>query len=596
MATRSNASHVSDADTTVGYVQPDAEARDVPGPTTRARARKQAHTASMPNLSDPNERTLVDLDRKALEVATAARLQQVEAELAKTHTALTEKAKKLERLSNESSPKDARTAKWVASMAQTNKADVVEPTKLAVNETTKVHPDERIPSVSEVASVRSVVSQRDLKRVQQDMQEFVAQQNAKLQQQFQQTVQALTDLMLTCPQPAVQVVPSVAAPVPVFAPVAPPMTIDKVVAPATTDTIAKMAAAIQPTGPMLALGPPKPRYVTKLKPFSDGPNIEQFLHQFRIAAGLNGWPEQHWGAMLATLLEGKALKLLSKDPVAMPPSFQELSTQLIARFGHEGQPSYFAAVLQHRTRCEKESVHELKNAIEDLAERAYPGMSSEHRRQICLEPFIGALTSEDQRRAVRMARPKDIDEAAEFAIVFESVAKTEAKNKGEPPKRVRAVTMDLGEQKGGTIVDGDAVEVHPPKEMFKGQKKGPPRKPDTQNGDTKPAQIKQITTDQLAAAMAALTGQIAQVCLRPEQKPKRSDPKPTGATGTASAVPAASGPTGRGNNSGCFTCGDPNHWRSDCPVWKRKHASWLKHQGNDQGRRPDGQGPGPDEY
>ena len=188
------------------------------------------------------------------------------------------------------SPKDARTAKWVASMAQTNKADVVEPTKLAVNETTKVHPDERIPSVSEVASVRSVVSQRDLKRVQQDMQEFVAQQNAKLQQQFQQTRPGADRLMLTCPQPAVQVVPSVAAPVPVFAPVAPPMTIDKVVAPATTDTIAKMAAAIQPTGPMLALGPPKPRYVTKLKPFSDEPNIEQFLHQFRIAAGLNGWP------------------------------------------------------------------------------------------------------------------------------------------------------------------------------------------------------------------------------------------------------------------------------------------------------------------
>ena len=100
MATRSNASHVSDADTTVGYVQPDAEARDVPGPTTRARARKQAHTASMPNLSDPNERTLVDLDRKALEVATAARLQQVEAELAKTHTALTEKIRKLEHCSS----------------------------------------------------------------------------------------------------------------------------------------------------------------------------------------------------------------------------------------------------------------------------------------------------------------------------------------------------------------------------------------------------------------------------------------------------------------------------------------------------------------
>ena len=81
---------------------------------------------------------------------------------------------------------------------------------------------------------------------------------------------------------------------------------------------------------------------------------------------------------------------------------------------------------------------------------AYPGMEPAERHRVCLEPLINALSNEKQCKNVRVARPKDIDEAAEVAVVFESVLKTEARKKGtraKDVKEIRAVTMDTGENK-----------------------------------------------------------------------------------------------------------------------------------------------------
>ena len=51
---------------------------------------------------------------------------------------------------------------------------------------------------------------------------------------------------------------------------------------------------------------------------------------------------------------------------------------------------------------------------------------------------------------MRLSKPKDLDEAAEVAVMFESALKTEARKKGahlEEVKEIRAVTMDIGEDK-----------------------------------------------------------------------------------------------------------------------------------------------------
>ena len=72
------------------------------------------------------------------------------------------------------------------------------------------------------------------------------------------------------------------------------------------------------------------------------------------------------------------------------------------------------------------------------------------KRRVCLEPFINALSNEEQRKNVRLAKPKNIDEAAEVAIVFESALKTDVKKKGTRAKDITeiwVVTMDSDEDK-----------------------------------------------------------------------------------------------------------------------------------------------------
>ena len=88
----------------------------------------------------------------------------------------------------------------------------------------------------------------------------------------------------------------------------------------------------------------------KLKPHAGDPEVEQYLAQFKMVVKLNEWPKDKWGTILATFLDDKARRLLPRDPSAEPTNFLELSKQLISRFSHEGQPSYFAALLQSVSR------------------------------------------------------------------------------------------------------------------------------------------------------------------------------------------------------------------------------------------------------
>ena len=67
----------------------------------------------------------------------------------------------------------------------------------------------------------------------------------------------------------------------------------------------------------------------KLKPYSGGLDIEQYQAQLKIVAKFNEWPKDEWNTILATYLDDKAKKLFLRDPSTGPPSFVELSKQLI---------------------------------------------------------------------------------------------------------------------------------------------------------------------------------------------------------------------------------------------------------------------------
>ena len=322
----------------------------------------------------------------------------------------------------------------------------------------------------------------------------------------------------------------------------------------------------------------------KLKPYAGGPGVEQYLAQFKMVAKLNRWPEDEWGTILATFLDDKARRLLPRDPSAEPPNFSELCKQLISRFGHEGQPSYFAALLQSVSRRDGQSIHELKNAVEEMAERAYPGMEPAERRRVCLEPFINALSNEEQRKNVRLARPKDIDEAAEIAVVFESALKTEARKKGtraKEIKEIRAVTIDSGDDKTVEYIEPGRKQTNSntkgsQQQKWKNKKESSGKIEQPRSDASMEARI-----DAMMNEMAAITATIQSLAVGanpvPNSQSRRWPPR------GASNVRPRAGENQFGERVICFQCGLEGHYRRDCQAHR---------QGNERGRRQDGHGAG----
>ena len=136
---------------------------------------------------------------------------------------------------------------------------------------------------------------------------------------------------------------------------------------------------------------------------------------------------------LATALEGKARAVLTLDLMFGSLTFEQLSKLLKARFGPEAQASLWVSMFQSCRCGVKKSINELKHAILDMPIKAYPSVLIETRKILTWTHFTDALTDKEQCKHVRCSSPKNIDDAAEHALAFESTQKTESRK--QVPKR-----------------------------------------------------------------------------------------------------------------------------------------------------------------
>ena len=172
------------------------------------------------------------------------------------------------------------------------------------------------------------------------------------------------------------------------------------------------------------------------------------------------------------------------------------------------------------------------------------------------------LTDPEQRKAVRMARPKSIDEAVQAAVTFESAARTESCQEKGNPRRVRAIAE--------AVPSDISVERN---EGKKGKKSKNQNKvnaggaqPETRAVmpmvapvTAQPA-IQDDVLKSLVTAITQLTNKVENIEQRAQQGQNFRPPSqpPMSAQGSYTGMLQ----TPRFPPGTCYACGDPGHWKN----------------------------------
>ena len=294
----------------------------------------------------------------------------------------------------------------------------------------------------------------------------------------------------------------------------------------------------------------------KLGAFKGDSCLETFLAKFENLSAYVGWSARDRLFHLQASLEGAAGQVLWD--AGQQTSAEEIVRRLRARFGNDHQAERFRAELRNRRRKSGETLQAVYNDVCRLLALAYPGPSNATTAIVGRDAFLDALNNNEMRIKVLEREPSTLEEALSIVCRLEAYERVPAdkaveemidEDRGrnrvrharqlqvapEPDARDRAleqITRQLSELR--KIVDCQNAERRP---------RGPPEAASHVGAWSQP------TSTAPEAAAADIVGQNPyHVYPPPEAAPRRNK--------------------GRGGlaRSGCFQCGDPTHWKNECPY------------------------------
>lgn len=154
--------------------------------------------------------------------------------------------------------------------------------------------------------------------------------------------------------------------------------------------------------------------------------IDYHAH-FEACSEINGWSYATKGLYLAASLRGSAQGCLGNIPKGEKPDYETLVLALEDRFAPPSQAELYRVQMRERRQRAGETFSELGQAIQRLANMAYPTATSEFRDTSARDHFVDALDNPEMRIRIKQSRPRSLNDAVILAVELEAHQRAEMK-------------------------------------------------------------------------------------------------------------------------------------------------------------------------
>ena len=162
----------------------------------------------------------------------------------------------------------------------------------------------------------------------------------------------------------------------------------------------------------------------KLPNFDGKSSWSTYVTQFEAIAMANRWTEQQKAISLTAALRGDAADILRSIPKDQRYCYKTLFARLENRYGDGHLQQVYKAQLRTRNQRANETLQEFEADIARMVRLAYPTAPDGFLEEIAIDTFVNGLRDSDLQKALKLARPKLLDEALAVALEHETASQT----------------------------------------------------------------------------------------------------------------------------------------------------------------------------
>lgn len=317
----------------------------------------------------------------------------------------------------------------------------------------------------------------------------------------------------------------------------------------------------------------RPRSKPKLPPFTGRESWKVWFNRFEEVANRQRWSSEEKLDELLPRLQGVAGDFVfGQLNQAIRSNYQLLCKELNHRFRVVETTKSFRIQFSNRNQKSGETPEEYAAELKMLYDKAHTHRDSITRKDDLLRRFLDGLTDEKTRFYVEFVKePTDIDEAVYQVVCFQE---TKSRSKDHNPMYSRQLRDEHSSSDNEN--DESIVRSVPLKNKHRLIQKSADQPTDStpSNIDTKTPdleQIRELIRKELQAVAQTQPLPSQNQYYRPHQNNRFNNPRNSFNNKRYE------------NNRACFLCGDPSHFKRNCPQLNNASNNMAP---SDQNRRP----------